>query len=222
MIGIAQDSDSPFVNYDQFEALVKEVREHRKERLLNMDDFNTMSEKENVFILDTRSKAMYDAKHIKGAVHLNFSDFTQANLDALFGSRDVTILIYCNNNIDENVFLLGDIEFPEYFVTKESRAEIIPMPDFLIEPIDTENSENDRGRMQIQEEAEPVKIVEPVKVVEFVEIVEPTPPITLALNIPTYINLFGYGYKNVYELKDLVSVLDPRISFEGTAVPTVD
>jgi hypothetical protein len=40
----------------------------------------------------------------------------------------------------------------------------------------------------------------------------------LALNIPTYINLYGYGYKNVYELDELVNVNDKRIEFEGTAV----
>ena len=43
-------------------------------------------------------------------------------------------------------------------------------------------------------------------------------PLTLALNIPTYINLYGYGYKNVYELSELVSVFDRRIEFEGTAI----
>lgn len=43
-------------------------------------------------------------------------------------------------------------------------------------------------------------------------------PIMLALNIPSYINLYGYGYRNVYELDELVNVNDPRISFEGSIV----
>jgi len=43
-------------------------------------------------------------------------------------------------------------------------------------------------------------------------------PIMMALNIPTYINLFGYGYRNVYELNELVNVNDPRITFEGSMV----
>jgi hypothetical protein len=38
----------------------------------------------------------------------------------------------------------------------------------------------------------------------------------LALNIPTYINLYGYGYRNVYELNELINVSDPSIKFEGT------
>ncbi len=43
-------------------------------------------------------------------------------------------------------------------------------------------------------------------------------PIMMALNIPTYINLYGYGYRNVYELHELVNVNDPRIAFEGSIV----
>ena len=44
-------------------------------------------------------------------------------------------------------------------------------------------------------------------------------PVMMALNIPTYINLYGYGYREVYELDELVSVRDLRVAFEGTAVP---
>jgi hypothetical protein len=43
-------------------------------------------------------------------------------------------------------------------------------------------------------------------------------PLMMALNIPTYINLYGYGYRNVYELNELVKVNDPRIAFEGSIV----
>ena len=41
-------------------------------------------------------------------------------------------------------------------------------------------------------------------------------PLMMALNIPTYINLYGYGYHNVYELNELVNLNDPRINFEGS------
>jgi hypothetical protein len=43
-------------------------------------------------------------------------------------------------------------------------------------------------------------------------------PVMLALNVPTYITLYGYGYRNVYELGELVKVSDPRVAFEGTVV----
>lgn len=43
-------------------------------------------------------------------------------------------------------------------------------------------------------------------------------PVMMALNIPTYVNLYGYGYRNVYELDELVDVSDKRIEFEGSIV----
>jgi len=33
----------------------------------------------------------------------------------------------------------------------------------------------------------------------------------LALNIQTFINLVGYGYRNVYELRDVVDFNDPKV-----------
>ncbi len=43
-------------------------------------------------------------------------------------------------------------------------------------------------------------------------------PRMLALNVPTYITLYGYGYRNVYELNELVNVTDTRIVFDGTII----
>lgn len=45
-----------------------------------------------------------------------------------------------------------------------------------------------------------------------------TKPKMMALNIPTFVNLYGYGYQNVYELDELVKVTDPRITFEGSVI----
>ena len=39
----------------------------------------------------------------------------------------------------------------------------------------------------------------------------PTKAVRLALNIQTFINLEGYGYPNVYELKEAVDFNDPRV-----------
>ena len=150
------------VDFDAYEKLVAEVKEHRKTHLVDLETFKKMAKEDKVIILDTRSDAMYESKHIKGAIHLNFSDFTQDNLAKVIPSPDYKILIYCNNNFDDD---------DRYFATKAAK------PNFRIKK-----------------------------------------EITLALNIPTYINLYGYGYKNVYELNDLISVFLPAVEFEGTAV----
>ncbi len=44
----------------------------------------------------------------------------------------------------------------------------------------------------------------------------------LALNIPTFINLYGYGYRNIYELNDVVDMDDPRVRFVKTSRDTGD
>jgi hypothetical protein len=151
------------VDFDAYEKLVKEVKEHRKSRLVDFTTFQTMSKQEKVIILDTRSAEMFARKHVKGAINLNFSDFTQSNLAKIIPSPDYKILIYCNNNFDND-----EINFA-------SKA--------YIPPVKTPMNKT---------------------------------PLTLALNIPTYINLYGYGYKNVYELNEMLNVYDRRVEFEGT------
>ncbi|SDD97247.1 rhodanese-like domain-containing protein [Niabella drilacis] len=152
------------VDYDAFEQLVKEVKEHRKKKLVTLDEFLKLSGEKGVVVLDTRSDEMYNRKHIQNAVHLNFSDFTQENLSRMIPTTATKVLIYCNNNFE------GD---QRNFATKA----VVPA-------------------------AASKKLR----------------PITLALNIPTYINLYGYGYRNVYELAELVNVNDPRLKLEGTEV----
>lgn len=41
----------------------------------------------------------------------------------------------------------------------------------------------------------------------------------LALNIPTFINLYGYGYKNIYELNGVTHIADPRARWTGEPTP---
>jgi phage shock protein E len=41
----------------------------------------------------------------------------------------------------------------------------------------------------------------------------PLKRIQLALNIQTFINLYGYGYRNVYELQDIVDFNDAKVNW---------
>ena len=134
------EKQNSLVDYPSFQALTDEAGEHRQERLIDLETFWKIAEQQDSIILDTRSKQAFDQGHIKGAIHLNFSDFTNKKLAKVIPDFDTPILIYCNNNFSDNV---------------------APVP---------------------------VKRM------------------SLALNIPTFINLYGYGYKNIYELSDLVSM----------------
>jgi hypothetical protein len=161
--------EKALVDFDAFKALVAEVEAHRAKRLIDLDTFLKLSKQPKTVIFDSRSDFRFARKHLKGAIHLDFTDFTQDNLAKLIPDPNTTILIYCNNNFS------GD---PVDFATKM----FVPRA-----PPETQILSNQK-------------------------------PIMLALNIPTFINLYGYGYRNVYELNELVSVNDKRIQFEGTVV----
>ncbi|TPG41537.1 rhodanese-like domain-containing protein [Flavobacterium pectinovorum] len=157
------------VDYVDFKNLVLEIEKERENRLVSLEVFLKMSHEKNTIILDSRSDVRYNRKHLKGAIHLDFTDFTQENLYKLIPDPNTKILIYCNNNFN------GDqIDFASKVLLPKKTSE---------------NQTIKNGK-----------------------------PVMLALNIPTYINLYGYGYKNIYELDELVNVNDPRIKFEGTEV----
>ncbi len=162
-----KDYPTSLVSLNDFQNLATEIEKHRAERLISLDSFIDLSKKENTIILDTRSKVRFDRKHLAGAIHLAFTEFSQSNLEKLIPDSDTRILIYCNNNFE------GDqIDFMSKVAAPEKTAMI-----------------NSNGN-----------------------------PVMLALNIPTYLNLYGYGYKNVYELDELVNVNDLRVKFEGSAL----
>lgn len=159
----ASEDGDPMVSFQDYKNLMQKVEKHREARLVDLETFVKMSQEEDVLILDARAADLYERSHIKGAVNLPFTKFTQLDLMRVIPNPETKILIYCNNNIQND---------PINFTLKT----VIP-----------ENNQ----------------------------------PLMLALNIPTYINLYGYGYKNVYELDDVINVLksasDPSyIQFEGT------
>lgn len=76
----AKNYTPSLVSYKDYKSLISEVEKHRSERLVDLDTFLKMSKEENVVILDTRSTFRYNQKHIKNAIHLSFTDFTQQAL----------------------------------------------------------------------------------------------------------------------------------------------
>lgn len=172
---LAEDPAYPTakVSFNDFKGLVSEVEKHRSTRLIDLDTFLKKSKEPGVVILDTRSKFRFDRIHVKGARHLNFSDFTQDSLGKLIPDPKTTILIYCNNNFEGN-----QVDFASKIALPVEQTPVTPASQFAA-----------------QEK-----------------------PLMMALNIPTYVNLYGYGYRNVFELHELVDVKDPRIPFEGSIV----
>jgi phage shock protein E len=133
------------VDFAGFNNLSQEVYAYRKNRLVNFAQFQAMAKEPKTIILDARSAEAYAQGHIAGAINLSLTDFTAPALAATIKDPNTRILIYCNNNFENN--------------------------------------------------APPVVMKS----------------IQLALNIQTFINLYGYGYKNVYELGDVVNFNDPKV-----------
>ncbi|QJB69245.1 rhodanese-like domain-containing protein [Parasphingorhabdus halotolerans] len=158
MIGpaVAQSSHSaspvqaePQIDYSGFVKLSAELEEYRNSRLVSLSRFQQIARQSGAIILDTRSARAFAEGHIKGAINLPFSDFTEDKLASVIGEKSRPILIYCNNNFSDNRFPIALKRAP------------------------------------------------------------------LALNIPTFINLYGYGYKNIYELDGVMSVAEPQVRWTG-------
>lgn len=133
------------IDYTGFQALTQEVRAYRAGRLVGLAQFQAMAREPNTIILDARSADAYRQGHIDGALNLSLTDFTAPALAAALKSPTTRILIYCNNNFENN-----------------------------IAPV----------------------------------VLKSAP---LSLNIQTFINLYGYGYRNVFELGDVVNFNDPKV-----------
>ena len=132
---------NPQIDYAGFLALAQRLEPVRAAHRLEWVDFASRARAEGALLLDARSETAFRRGHIRGAVNLPFSDFTDEALRAVIGANpDRPVYIYCNNNFTDN------------------RAPVV------------------------------------------------TKRLDMALNIPTFVNLHGYGYSNVWELAGLVSM----------------
>ena len=101
------DTDNPLIDFNGFVAEVKRVSVIREARRVNVNRFLKMVKEPNTIILDARSADKYAMKHLKGARHLSYTDFTEKSLAQAIPSKDARILIYCNNNFRDNSEALG-------------------------------------------------------------------------------------------------------------------
>ncbi len=146
---------NPQIDYPGFVALTGDLAKVRRTHRLGWEEFARRAAAEGALLLDARSADAFARGHLKGAVNLPFTDFTDEALQAVIGSdTGRPIYIYCNNNFSDNR-----------------------------EPIRTKRA-------------------------------------PMALNIPTFINLHGYGYTNVWELADIIGTRDAGVEWQGTDVKT--
>lgn len=110
----------------------------------------------------------------------------------------------------ERIHLKGAQHLAFTDFTQKSLAQTIPTLDTTILIYCNNNFDGDEVNFA-------TKAFTPTDVIS-AQMANQSKPRMMALNIPTYVNLYGYGYTNVYELDELLSVKDPRVAFEGTLV----
>ena len=148
----AMAAPNPQIDYAGFLRRAEALAPVREAHRLAWPEFVRRARAEGALLLDARSESAFRRGHIRGAVNLPFSDFTDESLRAVIGDDPSRpIFIYCNNNFTDN------------------RAPVV------------------------------------------------TKRVDMALNIPTFVNLHGYGYANVWELADLISMAGLGADWEREA-----
>jgi rhodanese-related sulfurtransferase len=147
-VALAAPPPNPEIDAGAFVRDVRAATELREARRIDEATFVRMMREPGTVVLDARSRAMYDRRHVAGAVSLSFPDFTAETLARAIPDRSTRVLIYCNNN-----FANDALAFPL--------------------------------------KARPA-----------------------SLNLSTWVALYTYGYRNVYEL-------GPYVDVSSTPIPLI-
>lgn len=95
---MAQSPDNPHVDAATFLRDANAAAIHRKDRVISQEKFLEMAAEKGTIVLDARSADKFAMLHVKGAINLPFTDFSENSLSKVFPDKSARILIYCNNN----------------------------------------------------------------------------------------------------------------------------
>jgi rhodanese-related sulfurtransferase len=182
----------------------------------------------SVILLAANVGLAQNTKYPKAKV--SFDDFKGlvAEVETHRGSRLIDLNTFLKMSKEEGVIILdsrSDFRFDRIHIkgakhlaftdfTQDNLARVIPNPDTKILIYCNNNFDGNQTDFATKAFVPRPKSDKAVAT----QIAVQEKPRMMALNIPTYINLYGYGYRNVYELHELVRVTDPRIEFEGSIV----
>jgi len=146
----APEIENDAIDMDGFLLLANQAATHREPRRLTEDEFISMSRQPGTVILDARSREMFELLHVEGAINLPFPDIDIASLAELLPDKNTRILIYCNNNFENE--------------ERAMRSKVAPA----------------------------------------------------SLNLSTYVSLYTYGYRNIYELGPRKDPRESKLPLVGT------
>jgi len=91
---------NPLIDYQGFLDNAVKVQTLRDRRRISEADFLRMAADPKTIVFDARSDAKFAMLHVKGAKHLSLPDVTADELAKIIPDKSTRILIYCNNNFD--------------------------------------------------------------------------------------------------------------------------
>ena len=94
----ARGIPNELIDYPQYLRIAREVQPVREKHRLTEEKFAAMAAEPGTLVLDARSADNFLMRHIRGAVSLPFTDFTEESLAKAIPAKTTRILIYCNNN----------------------------------------------------------------------------------------------------------------------------
>ena len=97
----AEEIKNPAIDYAAFAKLTAELQPLREKHRVSEDDFLKMAKEADTIVFDARSTDKFERIHVKGALHLAFTDFTAEALAKVNPLKTTRILNYCNNNYDK-------------------------------------------------------------------------------------------------------------------------
>ncbi len=96
----AGDIPNKLIDYQGFQDGVSAVAKLRESRRVTEAEFIKFAADPDTAIFDARSDAKFALLHVQGAKHLSFPDITAAELAKIIPNKETRILIYCNNNFE--------------------------------------------------------------------------------------------------------------------------
>jgi len=97
------DEGNRLIDYAGFARQVAEVGALRESRRVSEEEFLELARDPATVILDARSAEKYRLLHVRGARNLSLPDMTEAELAAIIPDKRTRVLIYCNNNFENEV-----------------------------------------------------------------------------------------------------------------------
>jgi hypothetical protein len=88
------------IDYQGFLENASAVGKLREERRITEAEFVRMAAEPGTIVFDARSDSKFSLLHVKGARHLSLPDVTAAELAKIVPTKSSRILIYCNNNFE--------------------------------------------------------------------------------------------------------------------------